>query len=260
MNWLEDRLGSAVMASTSQSQTQRQPARSSDQPAPARFKFSVNEYNKMAEAGILSEDSQVELIEGDMIVKHPPHRLKFSVDDYYRMAEAGILSEDSRVELIDGDIIVMSPIGPRHASVVDRLIDRFATRTANRAILRVQSPIHLNEHNEPEPDLTLLRPRDDFYESSHPGPNDVLLFIEVMDRSADYDRNTKLNLYARFGLSEVWLIDLAQHLVEVYRTPNQGVDTEILIRKPGQTVSPAALPDLELAMDALFGPSSSNPQ
>jgi len=181
-----------------------------------------------------------------------PHRLKFSVDDYYQMAEAGILSEDSRVELIDGDIIVMSPVGSPHAGVLKCLNRLFNQRIGDRALLGIQDPIQLGDHDEPEPDLTLLRPREDDYKSSHPGPNDVLLIIEVMDSSARYDRTIKLGLYARFGLPEVWLIDLNQGHVEIYRKPDQGRYTEILIRKAGETIAPLALPDIELAVEAIL--------
>src|SRR5882762_3247032 len=115
-------------------------------------------------------------------------RRRFTTDEYHRMGDAGVLSEDDRVELLDGEIVQMSPIGIPHASCVDRLNAFFTHRLRNRAVVRVQNPIVLDTHSEPQPDLTLLAPRRDFYSSAHPRPRDVLLAIEVMDASRSYDR------------------------------------------------------------------------
>ncbi|WP_145267692.1 Uma2 family endonuclease [Tautonia plasticadhaerens] len=183
----------------------------------------------------------------------PAGRVRFTVSDYYRMAEAGILDEDSRVELIDGDLIAMCPIGPRHSAEVNRLTALLSARLAGRAIVSVQNPIRLDDHSEPEPDLMLVRPREDYYASAHPGPADALLLIEVMDSSAAYDRGTKLGLYARFGVAEVWLIDLDEYRVEVHLAPVDGIYTQRLIRGRGQAVAPAAFPDVELDVDAILG-------
>lgn len=183
----------------------------------------------------------------------PPRRFRFTVDQYYRLAEVGFLNEDSRVELIEGDIVEMCPIGRRHSSVSKRLNVGFTRRIGDRAIPSVQDPLRLDDLTEPQPDFMLLRPRDDFYASGHPGPADVLLLVEVMDSSASYDRGTKLGLYARFGVAEVWLVDINGDRVEVYRALNGGTYTEISIRSRGQKVAPAALPDAELEVDAILG-------
>lgn len=190
---------------------------------------------------------------GDSPDSVSPSRVRFTVEDVHRLAELGFLREDSRIELIDGDLIAMCPIGSRHASGVERLAFLFASRLGGRAMVRHQNPIRLDEHSEPEPDLMLVRPREDFYASAHPAPADVLLLIEVMDSSADYDRGTKLGLYARFGVPEVWLIDLNEARVEQHRVPDKGTYTERLIRSRGQSVSPAALPDVELTVDEILG-------
>ena len=182
-----------------------------------------------------------------------PGRVRFTVDDYYRMAEAGIFDEDSRVELIDGDVIAMSPLGPPHAGEVNRLNALFQGRIEGRAIVTIQNPVRLNSRSEPQPDLALVRPRDDYYRTAHPEPADVLLLIEVMDSSASYDRGTKLGLYARAGIVEVWLIDLNGDRVEIYREPNGGRYAETLIREHGQTIVPSALPDLALDVDDILG-------
>ena len=125
-------------------------------------------------------------------------RRLFNVDEYYAMVEAGILAEDDRVELLDGEIIAMAPIGSRHASCVDRLSEMLFEKLGKRAILRVQGPVRLDSSTEPQPDLSLLERRD--YSESHPGPDDVLLLVEVSDPTAGFDRNEKLLLYARSGI------------------------------------------------------------
>src|SRR5437763_8245671 len=118
----------------------------------------------------------------------------FNVDEYHRMAEAGILSEDDRVELIEGEIVEMSPIGVRHNACIDRLnalLNRYATPSA---IVRVQGSVRLSDLSEPQPDIALLRFRDDFYGSGQPGTGDILLLIEAADSSLGYDRGVKLRL------------------------------------------------------------------
>lgn len=181
------------------------------------------------------------------------HRL-FTVDDYYRMAEAGILHEDDRVELIEGEIIEMPPTGSFHASVVDEIIQLFAARlTPDQARIRVQSPVRLSDLSEPQPDVTLLRPRPDRYRQAHPRADDVLLLIEVADSSAPYNRQVKLPLYAKEGIAEVWIVDLSAESVEVYRRPDgeRYLDSSVFPR--GESVSPAAFPELKLPVDSILG-------
>lgn len=146
-------------------------------------------------------------------------RRRFDVEEYHRMAEAGILSEDDRVELIDGEIVEMSPIGSAHQAVVDRLTRMLVNFAAQNYIVRPQGPIRLDEHGEPQPDLSLLRYREDFYEREHPGPRDTLLLIEVSETSLEYDRSVKLPLYAGAEVPEVWIVDLAAGRIEIYADP-----------------------------------------
>jgi Uma2 family endonuclease len=150
------------------------------------------------------------------------HR-RFTVDEYHRMAEVGILGEDDRVELLDGEIVLMTPIGARHASTVARLNERFHSVVGKRASLSVRLPIRLSDYSEPEPDLALLKRREDFYTERLPEPEDVLLVVEVADTSQRTDRDKKIPLYARAGIAEVWLVDLQRDLIEVYREPTDGV-------------------------------------
>ena len=128
-------------------------------------------------------------------------RYRFTTTEYDRMAEAGVLGEDDRVELIEGEILEMSPMGRRHAACVDRLTRLLVRGVGDAAIVRVQNPIVLSDHNEPQPDLALLRPRVDFYTAEHPGPEDALLVVEVSDSSVEYDRQIKVPLYAQDAAS-----------------------------------------------------------
>lgn len=138
------------------------------------------------------------------------------------MGEAGILDKDAGVELIEGELIERAPIGSRHAGTVSALTDVFAVALHGQAVVAVRSPVTLGERSEPQPDLAILRFREDYYREAHPGPGDVLLLIEVADTSAAYDGGIKLALYARHGIPEVWLVDLAARRLEVYHGPEAG--------------------------------------
>jgi len=177
----------------------------------------------------------------------------FTTDEYHRMATAGILAEDDRVELIEGEIIRMSPIGSPHASSVDRLTSLLTRRLGRRAIVRVQGPVVLDRRSEPQPDVTVLKPREDFYATEHPGPKDVLLLIEVADTSGGYDRGTKLPLYARAGIREVWIVDVVERTLEVYRQPTLRTYRERLEPSHKQTVSPVAFPRTTLRVSEIVG-------
>lgn len=179
-------------------------------------------------------------------------RRSFTVDEYHAMVQAGILSEDDRVELLNGEIVEMSPIGSNHAGCVNRLNRLLSKQVDDRAIVSVQNPIRLSAHSEPEPDLALLAPRDDFYAQWHPGPDDTLLVIEVAETSAEFDREIKLPLYAQAGILEVWLIDLAEGHVEFHRTPSPSGYEESQQLEPDETLSPQALPELIIPVEEIL--------
>lgn len=173
---------------------------------------------------------------------------RFTVTEYHQMAQAGILGEDDRVELIEGEIVEMTPIGARHASCVARLDHYLGRELGDAAVTWPQNPVRLGEHSEPEPDLALLRPRADFYASGHPGPEDIFLLVEVADSSADPDRRVKVPLYARSGVPEVWLADLQQQTITIYRDPTpEGYRTVRVVRR-GEGLTPGAFPDCALAV------------
>lgn len=179
-------------------------------------------------------------------------RRKFSVADFHRMGEHGILDEDERVELIEGELISMSPIGTRHMTAVIALTRALQPMLGETALLSVQNPIRLGSRSEPQPDLALLRPPLDPYRTRLPGPEDILLLIEVADSSADYDREVKMPLYARHSISEVWLVDLALGAVEVYRAPQAGRYGTVTRHGPDDTLVPESLPGLSLALADLL--------
>jgi Uma2 family endonuclease len=180
-------------------------------------------------------------------------RRLFTVHEYYQMAQAGILTEDDRVELIEGEIVQMAAIGSRHAACVDRLNQLFSARVAERAIVRVQNPVRLSDYSEPEPDLALLQPRPDFYAAAHPGPADVLLLVEVADTSAGVDRTAKMPLYARAGIVEAWLVDLHVEWVEAHRQPTPRGYQEVCSLGRGTRLAVAAFSDLTLTVDDILG-------
>ena len=186
-------------------------------------------------------------------VQIQPERRLFTVDEYYAMAKVGILAREERVELIDGEIIVMAPIGDDHLASVD-IGTRFLVRAVgDRAIVRVQGSIRLDERTQPQPDFALLKDRDDFYRSGAPGPDDVLLLIEVSYSSLSYDRNIKQRLYARFGIVESWIVNLRDGTIEVYTDPVGGEYTTTRVFRSGETVSPATFPDIALSVSDIIG-------
>jgi Uma2 family endonuclease len=180
-----------------------------------------------------------------------PHR-QFSSDEYWRMVKAGVIREDERVELLDGEIVTMSPIGPRHAWCVNDL-NRIFGVLLGRVILSVQSPLHLGDRSDPEPDLAILRPETP--RRRHPGPGDVLLLIEVSSSSLAVDRDVKAPLYAAGEVPEYWLVDLDHERLEVYREPMPEGFRLVRTYRRGERVSPLFAPDFEIEVDEILGPA-----
>jgi Uma2 family endonuclease len=154
-----------------------------------------------------------------MSAVYPVSRHRLKVEDFQKLGSAGILAEDDRVELIEGDLIDMAPIGSEHAGVVSLLAQLVTLSAGQTAIISTQNPLMLDEYSQPQPDILVLKPREDYYRKAHPQPEDILLLIEVADTSARFDREIKIPLYARHNVLEIWLVDLAQRCVEVYRLP-----------------------------------------
>ncbi len=174
---------------------------------------------------------------------------KFTVDEYHTMIQSGIFQEDDRVELLAGEIIEMSPISSRHAACVNNFTRLFSTLNLDQKIvLAIQNPIILGSLTEPQPDVALLKPRQDMYQSQHPTAKDIYLLIEVTETSHHVDRKLKLPLYAEAEIAEVWLVDLSSEVVERYLEPAGNAYQRIEKYIAGQEISPQAFPNFRLAV------------
>ena len=178
---------------------------------------------------------------------------RFTTKEYTQMIETGILSEDDQVELIEGEIIEMTPIGSKHAACVDRLNGLLNQRLTEGEIVRVQSPINLGQDSQPQPDVAILKSRDDFYAEDHPGPEDTDLVVEVSETSRSFDRRVKVPLYGRNGIPEVWLIDLEEDLLEVHYLPSNKGYKEVHKYDRGESVGSTVISGLEIAVDEVLG-------
>jgi Uma2 family endonuclease len=168
-------------------------------------------------------------------------RYRFRVEEFER-AFQGV----PHVELLRGEVYQMSPIGPKHVHKVAQLDARLQETLRGKAVVLVQSPLRLSEDSEPEPDLMVLKPPLDRYREKLPTPEDVLLLVEVADTSLEFDREVKLPLYAEAGIPEVWLVNLKENLLEVYRDPRGGRYREIRLLSLEEEVSPTLLPEVSL--------------
>ena len=182
-----------------------------------------------------------------------PLKKLYTVTEYHALVDAGILREDDRVELIEGEIRPMPPIGSPHAGGVNRLTALFAGKLVGRAVISVQNPVWLSEISEPQPDFLVLRFREDYYSSSHPQPEDVLLLIEVADSSLGFDRGRKARLYARCGIPEVWVQNLGGAALEIFRDPSPQGYRNVRTFRRGDRISPLAFPDFVLEVSTILG-------
>ena len=176
-----------------------------------------------------------------------PTRRRFTVDEYCAMAEAGILKECERVELLDGEIIIMPPIGEPHEHGTDWLNRQLNYLLYDRALVRVQESIRLNDGSLPKPDIAVVRLRPDHYRE-RPTPADVLLLVEVSDTSLDFDREVKLTRYAAAGIPEVWIVNVRARQVEAYADPVDGTYRSRRVVTADGSISPLAFPDVSLAV------------
>jgi Uma2 family endonuclease len=180
-----------------------------------------------------------------------PRPYRFSVEEFLKMGELGVFEEDARLELTEGEVIEMPPIGPGHATVVDRLNELFVVTYRDAALVRTQNPSIVGPRSLPRPDLALVRRLD--YSTRHPTPEDVLLLVEVSDTTLRYDRERKVPLYARHGIAEVWLVDLAGQIVTAYGDPGDKGYRSARTYRRGDRLSPLAFPDRPLAVDDVLG-------
>lgn len=183
-----------------------------------------------------------------------PIRHRWTVSEFQRMGETGLLGPEARLELLEGELFEMAPIGSFHAGTVNILNRLLMRLVADTAIVDCQNPIVLDDHSEPQPDLALLRPCPDYYLKAHPRAEDVLLLIEVSDSTAQFDRKIKVPLYARHGIPEVWLVMGPQRRhIEIYRDPQPergGYQTRLYLREG--VLTPVLLPEIGIRLNEIF--------
>lgn len=180
-------------------------------------------------------------------------RKRFSTNEFQEMVKAGILPEEHGWEVIDGFLMDKMSIGDKHAAAVNRLNRMFNHRFSEGLLVSVQNPIHLDDYNDPEPDIALLKFRDDFYVGQAPNPNDVLLLIEVSDSTIEYDREVKKKLYAEFEIQEYWIVNLKDNFVETFSQPKNGSYRLAKILESGENVKSSSISGLELSANEVLG-------
>ncbi|MDQ2747524.1 MAG: Uma2 family endonuclease [Acidobacteriota bacterium] len=180
-----------------------------------------------------------------------PRRLRFSVDEYYKMIELGMLKDYEKAEIIGGELIQQMTIGDRHALIVDLLTRFFIKNVSNDVRVGVQNPLRISDYNEPEPDL-VLSDLTKYDGKRHPRPAEVILVIEVSDATLKYDRDIKLPLYAEAGIEQVWIVNLKKNIIEIHQNPFDDIYQTVKIYKSGETIDLPNLPNLKLAVDEIL--------
>ena len=188
-----------------------------------------------------------------MTMMPQPIPLRFKVDDYYRMIEFGMLDDYEKAEIIEGELIRQMLVGDRHAACVERLNEFLRDELGKSVSIRNQQPIKVGDYNEPQPDLAIVKRRDDFYGNSKPTGDNCLLLIEVSDSTLDYDRNKKLPLYAEGNIPEFWLVNLQNNTIEVHTEPRESVYSLIRVLRRGETIKSESVPNLQIKVDAILG-------
>ena len=178
---------------------------------------------------------------------------RFSVEEFNKLGEAGIFDEDDRVELLDGEIIVMSPIGSEHAAAVLRIGWYFQQRLGKKALTSTQNPTVIDEFSEPQPDLMLLKPKADFYKRAHPRPEDILLLVEVSDTTLVYDRGRKLRKYAECEVPEVWIVNLKKMVIEQFRGAAVTGYSSAQTFERREQITIGAFPEISFSVEELIG-------
>ena len=182
---------------------------------------------------------------------------QFTIDEYNRLAELGFFHEDDRVELIKGEIIPMAAKGTLHSTFSRRLIRELSKLITNQATLQSKDPIIITPNSEPEPDIAILKNKDDDYLNSHPAAQDLLLLIEIADSSLKYDQEVKLPLYAEAGITDYWIFNLIENCLETYNQPFQDLQGKFGYRRkviflPNETVNLPCFSELTLDLSNIF--------
>ena len=194
-----------------------------------------------------------EPVAGSVAVTLPDGRRRlFTVEEYYKMAEMGVLRPDERTELLEGEIVAMSPQGSRHAAGGSRTGDIFRTLLGARVIVREQYPIHLDDESEPEPDVVIAMPDENYYEDHHPTPDEILLVLEVSDSSLELDRVYKQRLYAQAEIRQYCVLNLQTQELEDYRQPSPDGYRSKQTYARTESLSLVAFPSLQILVADLF--------
>ncbi len=193
----------------------------------------------------------------DMSNAAAPQPYRINVEQFHKMGAAGVFEPDARIELLEGELLTMAPIGARHGSAVSALM-RLLLRSAldDRAFVWSQGPLVLLPMSQLQPDAMLLRPRPDEYRNAEPTPADVLLLVEVSDSTINFDRRRKLPVYARHGIPEVWIVNIQERRLEVFRDPNDVGYGATFVQRAGETITAAAFPDVPLDWGVILGPEN----
>lgn len=181
-----------------------------------------------------------------------PRPWRVSVEDYLRMAEAGVLPEDRRVELLEGEILEMSPPGIAHSARVRRLNLHLGERLRGQAVVQIQDPIRIGADSMPEPDVAVLQPPAERYDQRYPEAADVLLVVEVADASLRYDRERKGRVYAQAGIPEYWLVDVQAGHVEQHSQPSSTGYRLIRIVPREADIESVSIPALRIAVSSFL--------
>jgi Uma2 family endonuclease len=186
----------------------------------------------------------------------PPTQLRLiTTAEYHQMAEFGILAANEQVELIAGQIVQKMPKGPAHSALCKRIEKLLERRLGDQVLVRLQDPIRLDRYSEPEPDIAVVHPQDDFYADHHPGPNEIYLIIEISDTTLDRDLGTKADLYAAAGIIDYWVFNIATQQLHIFREPQPDGYQRQLILKGQQSIAPVTFPDCNVTVQAYFGES-----
>lgn len=186
-----------------------------------------------------------------MNIQPQPRRLRFSVDEYYKMIELGMLKDYEKAEIIEGELIQKMTIGDKHAAVVNILNRFFIKNVSDDILVSIQNPLRISDYNEPEPDI-VLSDLTKYDGKRHPRPEEVILVVEVSDATLKYDPDVKLPLYAESGIEQVWIVNLKKNIVEIHQNPFDDIYQTVKIYKAGDTIDLQSFPNLNLKVDEIL--------
>lgn len=178
----------------------------------------------------------------------------WTVQDYYRMSDLGILDSNERTELIAGQIVLMTAKGTPHVITLQLLANHIQSQLGTTALIRTQDPIRLDNFSEPEPDLAIVKGTILDYAEQHPVPDDIYLVIEVADSTLKQDCQVKDKLYARSNIAEYWVVDIKNRRVHIFRDPTSTGYTSQLILTETHSISPLAFPEIVLSIASILPP------